>query len=120
MNLAGRIDHTLLKPEATAADVRRICGEAIEHGFASVCVNGRFVSEVASALKGETIDTCAVAGFPLGAGKATIKAIEATAAVKDGANEIDFVASLPTLLAQDLEGARQEFMEIVRAARAVR
>ncbi len=118
MPLANRIDHTILKAEATPAEVRAICAEAIEHGFASVCVNGCYAATVAAALRGTSVKTCAVAGFPLGAMKATIKAIEASNLVKDGAQEIDFVAHLPHLLAKDLLAAKAEFLEIVKACRA--
>lgn len=120
MTLASRIDHTLLRAEAAEADVRRVIDEAREHGFASVCVNGAFVAGTAARLRGSPVRTCAVAGFPLGAMKATLKAIESAAAVKDGADEIDFVAHLPHLLACDLEATRAECIEIVRAARAAR
>jgi len=118
MSLASKIDHTLLKPEADRRQIHRLVAEATEHGFASVCVNGRFVADVAKALYNTGVHTCAVVGFPLGACKSTIKAIEATAAVKDGADEIDFVAYLPHLLKQDLASAKAEFLEIVKAARA--
>jgi len=120
MNIAGRIDHTILKPESTADDVRGIVAEALEHSFASVCVNGCFTTLVATALRDSDVKTCSVVGFPLGAGKPTVKAIEATAAVKDGADEIDFVAHLPNLLAADVAAAKAEFLEIARAARSVR
>jgi len=116
---AGIIDHTILKADATRDDVLRLCDEALAHGFASVCVNGIFVKDVRAKLVGSPVKTCAVAGFPLGAMKPMIKAIEATSLVKDGADEVDFVAHLPTLLACDAEGARVEFAEVVKAARAV-
>ena len=118
--LAGRIDHTLLKAEAARPQVHRVVAEAIEHRFASVCVNGCFVADVAKALHGSDVLTCAVVGFPLGANKATIKAIEATSAVKDGATEIDIVAHLPHLLKCDKAQAKAELMEIVRAVRSAR
>lgn len=118
MNLPGRIDHTILKAEATSQDVLRLVEEAKAHGFASVCVNGCYTSLVAKSLADSPVLTCAVAGFPLGASKATITAIEAVAAVKDGADEIDFVAHLPHLLAQDIARAKADFMEIVRGARS--
>lgn len=118
MNLAGRIDHTILKAEATRPQVHKLVAEAIQYGFASVCVNGCYVADVAKGLYGSQVRTCAVAGFPLGANKSTIKAIEATSAVKDGAAEIDFVAHLPYLLKQDFASAKAEFLEIVRAARS--
>ncbi len=117
--IAPLIDHTILKAEATRGDVLRLCDEAIEYGFASVCVNGQFVTAVREKLDGSNVKTCAVAGFPLGAMKPTVKAIEATSLVKDGADEVDFVAHLPTLLACDAEAAREEFAELTKAARSV-
>lgn len=119
-DLAAKIDHTILKAEATGAQVHAVVAEALEHGFASVCVNGVFVASVAQALRGSGVRTCAVAGFPLGAGKASAKAMEAVGLVKDGADEIDFVAHLPALLRADADAARAEFIEVVRAVRAVR
>ena len=89
--LAGMIDHTLLKPEATPEQVARICREAINNGFASVCVNPRFVPLVAAALKGSEVKVCAVAGFPLGATSTKAKVSEAEQAILDGAQEIDMV-----------------------------
>lgn len=118
-HIAPLIDHTILKAEATREDVLRLCDEARQHGFASVCVNGCFVKTVREALAGSSVKTCAVAGFPLGAMKPMVKAIEATSLVKDGADEVDFVAHLPTLLACDVEGARLEYVELVKAARSV-
>lgn len=118
-NLAPLIDHTILKAEATRDDVLRLCDEALEFGFASVCVNGCFVKDVADKLAGSSSKACAVAGFPLGAMKPMVKAIEATSLVKDGAGEVDFVAHLPTLLACDAEAARVEYAELVKAARSV-
>eukprot|EP00752_Nemacystus_decipiens_P014532 g12941.t1 len=118
-NIAPLIDHTILKAEATTEDVLRLCDEALEHGFASVCVNGVFVPDVRDKLAGSSVKTCAVAGFPLGALKPMVKAIEATSLVKDGANEVDFVAHLPTLLTCDAEAARAEYAELSKAARAV-
>jgi deoxyribose-phosphate aldolase len=119
MNLAGRIDHTLLKAEAMRPEIHKLIAEATEHGFASCCVNGVFAADVAAALKGTGVKTCVVAGFPLGANKATIKAIEATSAAKEGAEEIDFVAHLPYLIRKDTATAKAEFLEIVRAVRMV-
>ena len=118
--IAPRIDHTILKPEATLEDIRRLCGEAREHGFASVCVNGCFVEQAAAELEGSPVKVCSVVGFPLGAMTPTMKAIEATTACKSGAEEVDFVAHLPHLLRADADAARDEFYEIVQAARAVR
>lgn len=118
MNLAEKIDHTLLKPEADQDEIRQHVAQAIQYRFASVCVNGVYIAQVAQALQGTGVHPCAVVGFPLGANKATIKAIEAVAAVKDGAQEIDFVAHLPHLLNQDFPQAKAEFIEVVQAARS--
>ena len=118
--LAAVIDHTILKPEASRDDVARVVAEAIEYRFASVCVAPTFVKQVSAALSGSGVKTCAVIGFPNGTHKPTIKAIEATSTIKDGADEIDVVAHLPLLLALDFEAVRDELMEVVRAARATR
>ncbi len=99
-------------------DLHKVVAEALEYGFASVCVNGAFVSNVAKALHGSNVKTCAVAGFPLGATSTTVKAIDATTSVKSGAQEIDFVAHLPYLLRKDVVSAKREFIEIVKATRA--
>jgi deoxyribose-phosphate aldolase len=116
--IAARIDHTLLKAEATLPQVRQLVADAARLGFASVCVNGLFVADAARALRDSDVAVCAVAGFPLGAAKTTVTAIEAGAAVKDGAAEIDFVAHLPQLLERDVDASRSAWREIVRAARA--
>src|SRR5688572_5044157 len=118
--LARRIDHTILKPEATAPEVHKVVAEAIEHQFASVCVAPAWVGKVSAMLKGSGVPCCTVIGFPHGTSKPTVKAIEATSAVKDGAQEIDLVAFLPFLLNHDFDAAKAEFMEVVRAARATR
>ena len=119
MNIAKRIDHTNLKPEAAPADIDKVVAEAREYGFASVCVNGVFVPYVAKHLADSEVKTCGVAGFPLGAMKPIVKAIEATSLAKDGAQEIDFVAHLPHLINQDLAAAKAEFLEVVKGIRAV-
>jgi deoxyribose-phosphate aldolase len=121
MILASRIDHTLLKAEATRDDVARIIREAHEQGFASVCVNSCFTAQVAQSLRqldDSAVKTCVVAGFPLGASTPTIKAIEAVSAIKQGGQEIDVVAHLPALLDQNLSALKAELMEITRAARS--
>ncbi|WP_191059208.1 deoxyribose-phosphate aldolase [Geminicoccus harenae] len=96
-NLAAFIDHTILKPDATRAEVARLCAEAKEHGFKSVCVNAIHVAEVAQALAGSEVLACAVVGFPLGATLPAIKAAEAAAAVAAGAAEIDMVIDIGAL-----------------------
>jgi deoxyribose-phosphate aldolase len=119
MDLATYIDHTNLQPHATPADIAQLTAEAVEHRFASVCVHGCYVPQVASALGNSPIQTCSVVGFPLGAMKCSVKTIEATVACKDGATEIDFVAFLPALFACDIPAATAEFRDIVRAVRSV-
>jgi deoxyribose-phosphate aldolase len=128
--LARTIDHTILKAEATEAQVRQVVAEAIEHRFAGVCVNPRYVKLVArliedARLADETqtdapVLTCACVGFPLGANATLTKAIEASSCVKDGAQEIDMVIAVASLLEEDLDYARHDVMEVVKAARAVR
>jgi deoxyribose-phosphate aldolase len=118
--LAARIDHTILKPEATSAEVHRAATEAMQLGLASVCVAPVWVGRVAMMLRDFQPPTtvCAVIGFPHGTAKSTVKAIEATSTIKDGADEIDVVAHLPPLLKADAETVKAELLEIVRAARA--
>ncbi len=118
--LAGKIDHTILKPEASPDDVRKVTREALEYRFAAVCVSPCYVSQVAADLKGSGILTCTVASFPAGASKSTVKAIESTVAVKDGADEVDVVAHLPYLARHDFDAVRGELLEVVKACRAVR
>lgn len=116
-SVAGRIDHTLLKPEAVWKQVARICEEAMVHRFASVCINPLFVPGVKQKLALSGVKTCTVVGFPLGANDLTVKRSEATIAVKQGAEEIDFVAHLPYLLNADGDAATAEFAGIVEAVR---
>ena len=118
LDLAQRIDHTLLKPEATRSQIEQLCAEAIRYDFASVCVNGCHVAAAAEAVAASPVKVCSVVGFPLGAAVPQIKAAEAVAAIGDGAFEIDFVAHIPYLLADDLPAARAEFIGIVEAARS--
>lgn len=118
--LAGKIDHTILKPEATADDVGKVTAEAVQYRFAAVCVSPCFVAQVAAELKGTGVLTCTVSGFPAGTSRATVKAIESTVAVKDGADEVDVVAHLPYLARHDLEAAKAELVEVVKACRATR
>ncbi len=126
ISLAQRIDHTLLKAEASAADVDTVIREAITHRFASVCVNGVHLPRVVAALRetqgdahGHRVLSCAVAGFPLGAMSTASKAAEAATLARAGAGEIDFVAHLPALLAKDQRSAFVEFAEVVAAVRLV-
>ncbi len=99
--LARYIDHTLLKPDASEADVLRICAEAVAHNFKSVCVNPIWVKTVHNALKGSGVLTCSVIGFPLGATPTDVKTYEARGAVLDGADEIDMVINIAAARALD-------------------
>ncbi len=119
-DLARRIDHTILKPEALAPEVHKVVTEALQHQFASVCVAPAWVAKVSAMLRGSPVACCTVVSFPHGTSKPTLKAIEATSAIKDGATEVDVVAFLPFLINHDVESAKAELIEVVRGARAVR
>jgi len=119
MHLASCIDHTLLEARADLSAIDRVCDEALQYQFASVCVNGRYAGHVARRLQDTAVRTCVVVGFPLGAGETSVQGMEAIVACKQGAREIDFVAHLPALLACDLDSARAQFRTIVRSARDV-
>lgn len=90
-------DHTILKAEATEAQVAKICEEAIENDFASVCVNQYYTKFVAEKLKGSNVDVCTVVGFPLGMSDTRVKAFETKAAIEDGATEVDMVINVGAL-----------------------
>lgn len=92
--IASYIDHTLLKPEASRDDILKVCAEAAEYGFKSVCVNPLWVGTVHTALKGSGVLTCSVIGFPLGATTTEVKVFEARGALQDGADEIDMVIDI--------------------------
>ena len=110
--LVRLIDHTLLKPEATPEDVRRLAAEAREHGFASACVNPAYVPLVASVLAGSAVKTCAVAGFPLGASLTRTKLLEAESAMRLGATEIDMVIHVGALRAGDDAAVESEIRQL--------
>jgi deoxyribose-phosphate aldolase len=95
--IARLIDHTLLKPEASREDIQKLCEEAVDYGFASVCVNPWNVSQAAELVRGTEVRVCAVVGFPLGASLSIVKAFEAGEALKSGAQEIDMVINLGAL-----------------------
>src|SRR5690242_6170536 len=95
--IARIIDHTLLAPDAGRERILRLCREAVEHGFAAVCVNGVWVAEAARAVGDAGPKVCAVAGFPLGASAPRVKRFEAEAALDDGASEIDVVIDIGAL-----------------------
>ena len=98
---AKLIDHTLLKPEATDEDIKRLCEEAARYGFASVCVNPTWVRAAACSLHGTGVPVCTVIGFPLGATLSDVKAYEARRAILDGAREVDMVINVGALKSGD-------------------
>ncbi len=113
--LALLIDHTILKPDATQAQIRQFCSEAREHGFRSVCVNSIHVPLVAEQLRGSEVRVCAVVGFPLGAMPSAIKVAETAQAVGFGAQEIDMVIPIGTLRDGHRDAVRAD-IAAVRAA----
>lgn len=115
MNLAGYIDHTLLKPEATRDQIIQVCREAIEHHFYSVCVNPYYVSTVAEALKGSPVKVCSVMGFPLGANVTEIKVAETRKAIADGAQEIDMVINVAAIKNGDFETVLKDIKGVALA-----
>ncbi|MBL3539433.1 deoxyribose-phosphate aldolase [Aminivibrio sp.] len=114
--LASMIDHTLLKPEAGVEDIRRLCAEAREYGFASVCVNGSFVETAVRETKGSGVKVCTVIGFPLGACSSETKAFEAREAVARGAEELDMVVAVGRLRTGDEDYVREDIRKVVDAA----
>jgi len=119
-DLAGAIDHTLLKPEATAAELEQLCGEARQFSFASVCVNSVHVPRCRSLLHGSPVMVCAVVGFPLGAMAPGAKAFEAREAVRAGADEIDMVMNVGALRDGNYGLALEDISKVVAAARPAR
>ncbi len=111
--IASIIDHTLLKPEATAAQIEQLCAEAREYGFASVCVNSVYVPLAAKLLSGSAVKVCTVVGFPLGASLTEVKVYEAQQAISKGAQEIDMVLHVGALKDENLSAAHDDIAAIV-------
>jgi deoxyribose-phosphate aldolase len=114
--LAGLIDHTLLRPDATPADIESLCAEARRYAFFSVCVNSSFVPLCARLLEGSGVRVASVVGFPLGAASTTAKAAETLRAVADGADEIDMVLHIGRLRAGDRDDVLRDIAAVVQAA----
>jgi deoxyribose-phosphate aldolase len=115
-DMAKLIDHTLLKPEATRDEVVKLCAEAKQHRFASVCVNTTWVGLCKSLLAGTDVMVCAVVGFPLGAMAPTAKAYEAREAVRAGAKEIDMVINIGALKSRDYETVFEDICRVVKSS----
>jgi deoxyribose-phosphate aldolase len=114
-DLAPLLDHTLLAPGATAADLARLCAEARHHALGAVCVHRQAVAEARRLLAGTSVKVVAVADFPKGAGTTGSRIVEALEAVRAGADEIDVVAPLPALLSGRFEAVLDDLRAVVRA-----
>jgi deoxyribose-phosphate aldolase len=115
-DLGRMIDHTLLRPDATRDEVVKLCDEARQHHFASVCINTTWVPLCRSLLRGSDVKVCSVVGFPLGAMAPTAKAYEARDAVRQGAQEIDMVINLGAMKSRDYETVFEDICRVVKAA----
>jgi deoxyribose-phosphate aldolase len=113
---ASLIDHTLLKPEATESDIRKLCDEAAQFGFASVCVNPSWVKKASEFLRGSDVPVCTVIGFPLGATLSDVKAYEARRAIFNGAREVDMVINIGALKSGDDCTVEDDIRAVVEAA----
>ncbi len=116
LDLAKYIDHTLLKPDATQEDIDTLCDEAIEYGFAAVCINPTWVKRAAERLRGSDVKVATVIGFPLGATTSEIKAMETRKALRDGAREVDMVINIGALKSGRNELVRKDIEKVVDAA----
>jgi len=114
--LAAYVDHTLLKPDASAAQIEQLCAEAREHQFFSVCVNGSWVAAARHWLDDSDVKVASVVGFPLGAMAADVKRYETEVAIDDGAQEIDAVLNVARLKAGDDKYVLRELIDVVEAA----
>lgn len=118
--IAALIDHTILKPEATRADVIKVCREARQYNFASVCVNPYWVPLVRTELQGSPVKVCTVVGFPLGATSTEAKVAETMAALRAGAQEIDMVINVGALRSGDQEAVKLDIRQVVQVAHEAR
>lgn len=116
MNIARYIDHTILNADATQNDIKKICDEAKEYGFYSVCVNSCHVAFVSKELENTDVKVTSVVGFPLGASSIETKVFETTDAVAKGADEIDMVINIGALKSRDLDYLYKDINAVVRAA----
>jgi deoxyribose-phosphate aldolase len=115
--LAGMIDHTLLKPEATADQITKLCQEALQYQFKSVCINPFWVPLAAMLLKGSKVNVCTVIGFPLGSIPTEAKAEEVREAVRSGATEVDMVINIGALKSGQYDGVLHDIQAVVHAAK---
>ncbi|MCL2379285.1 MAG: deoxyribose-phosphate aldolase [Coriobacteriia bacterium] len=118
MNLAKYIDHTNLAVDASESDIRLLCAEAIEHGFAAVCINPIWVKLASDLLRESRVKTCTVIGFPTGAHMAEVKLQEAQLALANGADELDTVINVAALKANDVQTLQDDIAPLADAAHA--
>ncbi len=111
-NIAEYIDHTILKPEATSEDVKRICEEARKYKFASVCINPKYVKMAVDLLKDSEVNVCTVIGFPLGANTSEVKAFEAEIAICEGAKEVDMVIDIGAAKEHDFGRVKEDICKV--------
>ena len=116
MDLAKMIDHTILKANATTAEIEKLCKEANENNFASVCINPSNVSLAARILKGSETKVCTVIGFPLGASTSQVKALEVSDAIANGAGEVDMVINIGAMKSGNYDLVLQYIKAVVKAA----
>jgi deoxyribose-phosphate aldolase len=116
--VAGLIDHTLLKPDATRHDIEKLCKEAAEHRFATVCVNPAWVATCRDLLRGTSVGVCSVVGFPLGATVADVKHFETHRVIFDGAREVDMVINIGALKSGDLRTVERDIEAVTTPCRA--
>ena len=116
-NISKYIDHTYLKPEASLADIQRICDEAKTYHTASVCVNPSYIKFVAEQLEGSGVTPCCVVGFPLGATTPEAKAFEAADAVKNGAKEVDMVINVGAIKSGDWALVQRDIEAVVNTVK---
>lgn len=114
--MAQRIDHSLLKPEASQAAFDSLCSEAVQYGFKAVCVNSARVAYVYQKVAGSAVAVCSVVGFPLGANHSAAKAFEAQKAIEDGASELDMVLNVGALKDGDLKTIEADIRAVRQAA----
>lgn len=112
--IAKLIDHTMLRPEATRADIMKLCGEARQYGFAAACVNPYWVPLAAAELAGSPVAVCSVAGFPFGATSTEAKLAEAAGTLRAGAREIDMVMNIGALLSGDWDAVKMDIKAVAR------
>jgi len=117
MKLAGLIDHTALKTDTTKEQIEKLCSEAIEYGFASVCINPSYVKLCSELLKNSGVKVCTVIGFPLGATTTLTKVAETSEAIENGANEVDMVINVGAIKSGDFDLAKKDVEAVVQAAK---